>query len=346
MPAKQPDINSPGRVTRHDVARAAGVSLTTVTHALNPTPGSRMSDETRARVRLIARELGYRPNFIGRALVEGKTYTIGLLQPSFDAVFYGFYQRMMYGMVQAMEPDDYHLLALFRSSEHRYLKVITQGRVDGMLVMQSDLDTACITRILETGIPVVVVNKGFPVAGHASVGCVHSDHHGMMQQVVEEFATLGCRSVLQINDFRACDANAQMMEGFTAAMAHFGGAGMVGSTLIPDWQALGQQLRNAFAGGQRWDGIFADSVEIAETVLAEAEAAGLRAGRDFHLISSSTVDGETTRRRLEHSAYTHQPHLLGQEAWRVLRGLLAGETEARAVLVPYRRYGVVGCGPG
>jgi len=150
--------------TRRDVAKAAGVSPTTVTHALNPPPGARVKPETRRRIRRIAREMGYRPSFVGRALVSGKTYTVGLLQPAHGTLFYALYQQVLLGMVQAMDADDYNILTLFRSEDDRYLRAVRQGRVDGMFILQSDRETRCIEKVIATGIPTVVV-KGLSRRG-------------------------------------------------------------------------------------------------------------------------------------------------------------------------------------
>jgi LacI family transcriptional regulator len=62
-----------------DVARAAGVSVTTVSHVLNDTPNTRTSDETRIRVRTAAAELGYRPNRMARGLRTHASGMLGLL---------------------------------------------------------------------------------------------------------------------------------------------------------------------------------------------------------------------------------------------------------------------------
>jgi DNA-binding LacI/PurR family transcriptional regulator len=292
-------------------------------------------------VQRIARELGYMPSFVGRALVEGKTYTVGLLQPSYDSVFNGFYQTMMRGMARAMEPDDYHLLALFRSDEHRYLKVITQGRVDGLLILQSDFDVSHIERVLETGIPAVVVNKSFPVDRWPRAGNVYADHAGMMASAVSELAARGCRTLLLIDDFRACDANALMADAFSHVVAARAADGLVGSTMAPDDQHFATQLRNAFAAGQRWDGIITDGVGAAEMVLAAADEAGVTPGADFQLISTDITEGLTTVSRREMSAYTHQPELVGMEAWRLLQALIGQEAvDERTIRVPYRRYAV------
>lgn len=62
-----------------DVAREAGVSVTTVSHVLNETPQMRVAPETRARVRAVAEALGYGPNRAARALRTNRTGLIGLL---------------------------------------------------------------------------------------------------------------------------------------------------------------------------------------------------------------------------------------------------------------------------
>ena len=62
-----------------DVAKLAGVSITTVSHVLNDTPQMRVAGETRARVRAAAKTLGYGPNRAARALRTNKSGLIGLL---------------------------------------------------------------------------------------------------------------------------------------------------------------------------------------------------------------------------------------------------------------------------
>lgn len=62
-----------------DVARLAGVSVTTVSHVLNDTPQMRVAPETRARVREVAESLGYGPNRAARALRTNRSGLIGLL---------------------------------------------------------------------------------------------------------------------------------------------------------------------------------------------------------------------------------------------------------------------------
>ncbi len=330
------------RVSRQDVARAAGVSATTVTHALNHAPGARMSEETRRRVARIAGELGYRPNFVGRALVSGRTYAVGLLQPSRASVFTDIYQSIIYGMAEAMADTDYHLLALFRSPDFRYLRALSQGRVDGVFVIQSDLETTHIEKVVAEGLPTVVVNKSYAPT-LPRLGCVRSDHKTMIAAVVAELAELGCRSILEVNNYRSCDANSLIFEGFVEETGRRTRDGLAGSTMIPVREDFRTQFRNALESGQRWDGIFVDGIWLADIVIEEARAAGLQANRDYRLITSSYHLGDHTREGLEVAAYNQDVGAMGREAWEMMAALLEGRTcEEQQVLIPYRREPVAG----
>lgn len=72
-------MSTPTQPTMWDVARAAGVSQATVSLALRGNGGSRVSEETAARIRRIAEEIGYRANATARALRDGHSEMIGLI---------------------------------------------------------------------------------------------------------------------------------------------------------------------------------------------------------------------------------------------------------------------------
>ena len=163
MGRKKKDTGRGQTVSRRTVAEAAGVSLTTVTHALNPPPGVRMSEATRARVLQVAKKLGYRPNFTGRALVSGKTFAVGLLQPRISSMYYRLYQDIVIGLTEAMQPDDYHPLLLFRTDDDQCLRPIQQGRVDGVLILQSGTDTRLVDKVVSSGDHPFEIGRAIPL---------------------------------------------------------------------------------------------------------------------------------------------------------------------------------------
>ncbi len=68
-----------GAVTMRDVAKAAGVSVATVSHVVNDKPGARIGDDARRRVQEAVAELGYRPNALAKTLSQGSSRFIGLV---------------------------------------------------------------------------------------------------------------------------------------------------------------------------------------------------------------------------------------------------------------------------
>src|SRR5690554_4964582 len=100
------------RTTMEDVAKAAGVSRTTVSFVLNNIPNSNIADATRERVLQVARELDYAPNTQALNLVTGRTMMIALVvrktthQMASDA----FLGAVIEGIMQAIEPHGYHLM--------------------------------------------------------------------------------------------------------------------------------------------------------------------------------------------------------------------------------------------
>src|SRR5690554_2777476 len=74
-------------LTIRDVARAAGVSPSTVSHALS---GKRtVSATTRARIERVIEELGYRPNQVAASMTTGRTLTLGMLVPDIANPYFG-----------------------------------------------------------------------------------------------------------------------------------------------------------------------------------------------------------------------------------------------------------------
>ncbi len=90
------------RVTRLDVARKANVSLATVTYSLNPSGKLRIAAKTQERVCKIARQMGYRPSYVHRALSTGKTYAVGMVVEETKSLLFPLYELIMDGCIGEM----------------------------------------------------------------------------------------------------------------------------------------------------------------------------------------------------------------------------------------------------
>ncbi len=119
-------------VTIHDVARAAGVSVGTVSKALNGY--GQLRAETRSAVRAAAERLGFRPNELAQSLLRKRSFTVGLI--STDS--YGrFSIPVLEGIESALEPARLSVF-LCRADdpvrERRHVDALLAKRVDGIIV--------------------------------------------------------------------------------------------------------------------------------------------------------------------------------------------------------------------
>lgn len=121
------------RATVADVAALAGVSPGTVSKALNGR--GQLSADTRRRVRAAAEQLGFEPNAIARGLVEGRTYTVGMLTTD---SFGRFTLPVMLGAEDALGAGQMSVLLCDGRGdpirEQHYLRTLLARRVDGIVV--------------------------------------------------------------------------------------------------------------------------------------------------------------------------------------------------------------------
>lgn len=144
-----------------DVARLAGVSHQTVSRVLHDNPNVR--GETRERVLAAIRQLNYRPNSMARALVTGRSKTLGVV--SSDTTFYGP-ASTLFGIERAAHDAGYAVsVSSLRSVSHRNVVVdaiqqlLDQG-VDGVAVIAPLRAGVDALRHVSPGVPVVALEAG------------------------------------------------------------------------------------------------------------------------------------------------------------------------------------------
>jgi len=122
--------------TLRDVAKRAGLSAATASRALSGHP--HVDEATRRRVVRVARELGYRPNALARALRVRTTRTIGLIIPDIRNDFYAESATVLQG---ALESHGYRLILCISNGDpdhdRSYLRALAEHRVDGIVHVPS-----------------------------------------------------------------------------------------------------------------------------------------------------------------------------------------------------------------
>ncbi|MFE1819624.1 LacI family DNA-binding transcriptional regulator [Streptomyces anulatus] len=173
-------------VTLLDVARAAGVSKSTVSDALQGS--GRVAEATRDRVRAVAEELGYRPNSAARRLRRASTGAVGLHLPA-TATRLDYYMNLAFGAVERAQEDglDMVLLAPSGAADGRIA-----SRVDGLLVIDPEPGDSAVPGLLDAGVPVVTGERYLGPATGPS-GAVVCDNAASLTALLDHVTERGAR---------------------------------------------------------------------------------------------------------------------------------------------------------
>jgi DNA-binding LacI/PurR family transcriptional regulator len=148
------------KITIDDIARALGISKTTVSRAISGK--GRVGDETRTKVLQFIDEHNYKPNMMARALAQQKTYNIGVVWPDdYNAVDLPFFQRCMIGMNEITSSFGYDIVvSIIAGNDISGLKrIVGNHKVDGVILTRTLVNDAPLRYLKECGIPFVTVGK-------------------------------------------------------------------------------------------------------------------------------------------------------------------------------------------
>ena len=159
-----------------DVARRAGVSVTTVSHVIN---GTRfVSDELRLRVTAAMEELRYRPNYMARSLRSGETKIIGLVVPDNSNPFFAEISRVIedvgfengYSVILCNSDGDLN-------KEQAYINLLISKQVDGVIFIASGSKQDLLEELITNKIQVIVADRKIPQS-MADVVLVNNEQGG------------------------------------------------------------------------------------------------------------------------------------------------------------------------
>ncbi|MEV4490324.1 LacI family DNA-binding transcriptional regulator [Micromonospora coxensis] len=186
-----PGRPSPGQVTIADVARHAGVAASTVSYVLS---GKRaISEVTRARVLASIRLLGYHPNAGARALASRRANVIALVLPLRSGMQVPVVMQFATAVVTTARRHDHDVLLVTSDEGPAGLRrIAASALVDGVLLMDVELDDARVPLLRELALPSVLI--GFP-AEATGLTCVDLDFHEAGAACVAHLAGLGHRRV-------------------------------------------------------------------------------------------------------------------------------------------------------
>lgn len=206
-------------ITIADVAKALGVSKTTVSRAISGK--GRIGRETRERVLAYIEKHDYKPNAIAKGLAQSKTYNICVVIPgNYEVVDWNFFQACLFGIQEMAETVGYDvLLTACRMNDISSLeRIITNRKVDGVLLMRTFLEDAQIEYLQQKKVPFVTTGS----TNYAGVVQVDHDHRSACRELTSIILMKNYKKIALIGEDEGYVVTQSRLLGFKEAYEQLG----------------------------------------------------------------------------------------------------------------------------
>ncbi|WP_404472869.1 LacI family DNA-binding transcriptional regulator [Microbacterium aerolatum] len=203
------------RTTITDVARAAGVSVATVSKAINGRYG--VSPDTLSHVMTVVEDLGYESSLVATSMRRRSTNVIGVLVAEFEP----FALQLLRGVSAALEDTDYDVLAYAGSvsaGEHLGWERRSLSRLGGTLIDGAILVTPTTTRA-ETSVPIVAVDPHVGADGPATIGVANLEG---ARAATDHLISLGHRRIAHLRGRTDLESAQERERGYRDALTTAG----------------------------------------------------------------------------------------------------------------------------
>ncbi len=279
------------KVKLNDVAKAAGVSPTTVSRVLNNR--GYISEKTRKKVKDAMEELNYYPNEIARSLFINKSFLIGLIFPTTSNPFYG---QLIFHLENICESLGYKVLLCNsqgrEDKEKTYLEMLQRHQVDGII---AGAHNTGIEEYNTPNLPLVGIDRYLS----KNVPVVSSDNYIGGKIATQLLINKGCQQILHINGPSSLETPANLRRKAYEDV-------MIANNLNPIAYEIGEDIiKKVFDENPGVDGIFASDDLIAANVIREAKERNINIPIDLKVIGYDGTD--TTRILLPELTTVQQP---------------------------------------
>jgi LacI family transcriptional regulator len=201
-------------VTMADVARAAGVSISTVSHVMNGT--RRVSERAELAVREALQATGYTHDRIARSLATGRTRTIGL---AMSAISNQYFAELAHAIEREATRAGYTLLLADTHDEsERELRAtmdLLGRRVDGVILAPSAQPAAALELLAKRGVATVLIDRFVPV----ELDQIATENTGPTARLVAHLAELGHERIGMIAGLAGLATSEERIEGYRRGLA-------------------------------------------------------------------------------------------------------------------------------
>ncbi len=280
-------------VTIKDVAKASGVSPSTVSRVIADNP--RISDNTKRKVRKVMKELGYHPNINARNLVVKSTNAIGVIMPSSTskALQNPFFPEVLRGIGSVIHQMKYSMSLSTGETEDEIFEEVQRmvygSYVDGVILLYSRLNDRVTNFLLEQKFPFVMVGK--PYERENEITFVDNDNIRAGKEITEHLIEQGHRKIAFIGGSTDLFVTVDREAGYTEALEAVDIKRNENYITYAEFlQSGGQEaVENLLSLKNPPTGIVVSDDLISLGVISKLEKSGYHVPKDISLVSFNNV---------------------------------------------------------
>jgi DNA-binding LacI/PurR family transcriptional regulator len=264
------------RPTIDDVARQAGVSISTVSRVLNES--APVEDDKVKKVRQAIKVLNYEPQAAARILASQKTQTIGLLLPLISGDYFaGVLRGVERGVIEGGYDLLIHSTFTDRLPKSPYRRVLGEHNTDGLIVFSGSLDDKELVRLTRMQFPVILLHRSSPK--NLNIPSVTVENKNGAKKIVEHLIHAhGRRRIVYLRGPEEHEDSYWREIGYRQALEEFGipfDPALVGTGNFDNHDAQ-DAIETMLVDGVEFDAVFAGDDEAASGVLRTLRFAGLQ----------------------------------------------------------------------
>jgi len=271
------------RITIKDVAREAGVSITTVSHALSGQ--GVMKQETRDRVVEIAKKMQYMPDWNGRNLKASETGTVGF----FTSSIRGYYGILVDVMYEECRKNGYEMEVFITDNGDSLLRILLSRRVDGAVILHSGFLERHEKILQDSELPTVFLDREIQTK---YVSSVLLDSYPTGRMAAEYLFSLGHRHLMTIRGADTFDGIERQrgFEDYLREQGHPLEPGYLLNGYFDRWRAYGEMSRFLEKGLPLPDAIFAANDDSAFGCIKALTEAGYEVPADVSVLGCDDIE--------------------------------------------------------
>lgn len=275
------------KATIKDIARAANVSVATVSRVVNN--GPKVGAKTRERIQHLISTMGYQPNINARSLVMKKAATIGVVIPD---VADPFFAALANGIDQIARENKVQLLIstgqVSAESEMKAIASLMQQRCESIVIHSKKIPDETLIALFNDNPKFVLIDRYIEAISHR---CIWLDNHIGGQKAADYFSELNHSNIACVNSNLDIDDPKERLAGFQRGLASHGLT--LNDKLItyasPSLQGGEQAAQDLLKQNTPFSAIFVYNDAMAIGVISTLEDKGLSVPNDVSVIGFDDV---------------------------------------------------------